>query len=380
MKDYACFCSPLSFFGSSLESAFEDEIEKEFEEFLTNYNKVSKKPLYRNGYYSRSLSTQFGFINIHLPRDRKSFFHPRFLPRYQRTNSSFKTKIENIILSSFSYSSCSSIINKSYSDVGYSISDKTISRYAKGIADKLKHFNSSPLPSSFEAVYLDATYLSYHSSNNSIKKVALCVALGLKYDGRYQVLAYSLDRTENLIVYTSILQNIKNRGVRKIGVIVSDGMSAIAKAATIVFKNTPFQICLTHVERNFKNNIPKSILHPFKSDFIKIRQNAKNYDEALKMYKELCDKYFSFSQLSPFWNIRPSSLFAYFTISSPDIRIKIRTSNPIESLNSHIKRRIRNRISCSSTTLTLDLFSVFTQFNENQLLKHPKIRNLNKTQ
>lgn len=376
--DYFCFTEQTKFFHSTLEEAFSDEIAAEFNEFIDNRNSdssIKSERLYRNGSYSRFISTPMGYINISIPRDRKSYFHPRFLPRYQRTNSTFRDKIDAIILKSFSYSSCASTINTIYEDKDFSISDKTVSRYAKAIAEKLKYFNSSPLPSSLFAVYLDTTYLPFHLPNNSIRKVGLSIALGLNTELRFQVLAYTLCSHETQKIYTELLNNIKSRGVDSVAVIVGDGMPGIEKACSVIYKNALFQQCLAHIKRNLKNYISDGIRSQFTRDFNKILKIAQSYDEAIELYNRLYEKYGSLSFFSPFWQIAPNKLFAYLKFSDKDLQVKIRTSNPIESLNSHIKRKIHNRIASSETTLLLDLFSVFTDFNSNQLTKRPKNKN-----
>lgn len=373
--DYDCFTEQTRFFHSSLEEAFNDEVNSEFNVFLDIHNVNASNGagrLYKNGFYTRSLSTPMGYLSVRIPRDRRSLFHPRLLPRYQRVNSSFKVKLDNIILKSFSYSSCASTITELYGDKNYSISDKTVSRYAKVIANKLKHFNQSHLPSSLVAVYLDTTYLPFHAKNNSIKKVGLSIAVGLTVEKKYQVLAYTLSPYETEKIYTELLENIKERGVQKVAVIIGDGFAGIEKAGSVVYKDALFQNCLTHIERNFKRNISDSIRPQFTRDFMKIVNTAQTYDEAIKLYNRLYDKYNSLSVFSPFWQIAPYKLFAYLKFNNKELRIKIRTSNPIESVNSLVKRRIHNRISSSETTLLIDLFSVFTSFNSNQLNKRPQ--------
>ena len=152
---------------------------------MDNYNSdssIKSERLYRNGSYSRFIST---------------------------LAEAFSNEIDAIILKSFSYSSCASTINTIYEDKDFSISDKTVSRYAKAIAEKLKYFNSSPLPSSLFDVYLDTTYLPFHLPNNSIRKVGLSIALGLNTELRFQVLAYTLCSHETQKIYTELLNNIK---------------------------------------------------------------------------------------------------------------------------------------------------------------------------
>lgn len=160
--------------------------------------------------------------------EQTKFFHSTL-------EEAFSDKIAAIILKSFSYSSCASTINTIYEDKDFSISDKTVSRYAKAITEKLKCFNSSPLPSSLFTVYLDTTYLPFHLPNNSIRKVGLSIALGLNTELIFQVLAYTLCSHETQKIYTELLNNIKSRGVDSVAVIVGDGMPVYNNVAVMVY-------------------------------------------------------------------------------------------------------------------------------------------------
>lgn len=47
----------------------------------------------RNGYGSKKLKSEFGEIDIKIPRDRKGEFEPKIVPKYQRNVSGIEEKV-----------------------------------------------------------------------------------------------------------------------------------------------------------------------------------------------------------------------------------------------------------------------------------------------
>ena len=47
----------------------------------------------RNGYSTKTLKSEFGEVEIQIPRDRKGEFEPKIIPKYQRNVSGIEEKI-----------------------------------------------------------------------------------------------------------------------------------------------------------------------------------------------------------------------------------------------------------------------------------------------
>ena len=79
---------------------------------------------------------------------------------------------------------------------------------------------------------------------------AFYVALGVKEDKTREVLAISNSPTESASGWEEVLKNIKVRGVKKIDLVVADGITGLEGKVLAQFPETKFQKCVTHFKRN----------------------------------------------------------------------------------------------------------------------------------
>ena len=83
-------------FRKYLERAVNSLLQAELTAFL-NYEKYDRAGFNsgnsRNGSYPRSFKTEYGELNLIIPRDRNGEFSQQTVPAYQRTNDSLETTI-----------------------------------------------------------------------------------------------------------------------------------------------------------------------------------------------------------------------------------------------------------------------------------------------
>lgn len=370
--------SRIDYSLSSLLSATQETINStlitEFNSFLNRakyQHSSTSKNNYRNGYYKRQLLSPFGVLNILMPRDRNSQFHSHLQP-YQRNLPDFQRQINALILSSLSYAKCSNLtstlVNSNYSDdTDFSISSKTISRYAKNLSTTLSNFNSAPITESFLTLFVDTTYFNFHKSDNHIVKLGLSIALGMNDKGQLKVLGFRVCDNENTRQYSALLNNLFERGLKSVSLVVADGMAGIEKVVKKIYPDAYFQTCLVHVKRNLKRWLSPDDYF----DFVKHLDfclKSETYKEAIQRYNAVYELLFIRKPYLPFWNIPPSHLFAFLHL--PKIfQKRVYTNNPIEGLNAVIKNKFRARISESETTLIIDLHNIFTTYNKSSCEK-----------
>ncbi len=79
-----------------------------------------------------------------------------------------------------------------------------------------------------------------------IKKLASYVILEINEDDRKEVLSIQIGENESSKYWLSILNELKNRGVKDILILYSDGLSGIKESINVAFPNTEYQRCLVH--------------------------------------------------------------------------------------------------------------------------------------
>lgn len=86
--------------------------------------------------------------------------------------------------------------------------------------------------------------------NHVIKKLAVYVILGINEEGRKEVISIQIGQNESSKYWVSVLNELKNRGVRDILILCADGLSAIKESINVAFPNTEYQRCIVHRVRN----------------------------------------------------------------------------------------------------------------------------------
>ena len=88
-----------------------------------------------------------------------------------------------------------------------------------------------------------------------VTKKAAYVVLGVNENGYKEIFGIWIGENETAKFWLSVLTDLKNRGVKDILIICSDGLSGIKQAIESVFPNTVQQRCIVHLygqERNYK--------------------------------------------------------------------------------------------------------------------------------
>ena len=144
--------------------------------------------------------------------------------------------------------------------------------------------------------------------NGVIRKLAAYVILGINAEGKKEVLTITIGDNESAKYWLSVLNELKNRGVKDILIICADGLTGIKEAISAAF--------LAALERVTEKWTPK-------------------YPNSMKRWKDNWDA------VSPIFKF------------STTVRKVIYTTNAIESLNSTYRKLNRQRSVFPSDTALL---------------------------
>ena len=110
----------------------------------------------RNGAYFRKVDTQFGEIEIQVPRDRNGMFHQHTLPDYKQHSNVLESMIIKLYSKGVTTREIADLIEKMY---GSHYSPAQVSNISKQMIPKVEAYHKRKLSDKFFCVYLDATYL-----------------------------------------------------------------------------------------------------------------------------------------------------------------------------------------------------------------------------
>lgn len=293
---------------------------------------------YRNGYKSKRVNSSYGAMEIDVPQDRKSTFEPQVVKKRQKDISDIDQKIISMYAKGMTTRQISETIEDIY---GFETSEGFISDVTDKIMPQIEDWQNRPLDEIYPILYIDAIHYSVRD-NGVIRKLAAYVILGLTVEGRKDVLTINIGDNESSKYWLSVLNELKNRGVKDIMVICADGLSGIKEAIATAFPNTEYQRCIVHQVRNTLKYVPDKDRKELAKDLKTIyhASTEEKAREALDMVSEKWTPKYpnSMKRWYDNWDVI-TPIFKF----SPTVRKVIYTTNAIESLNSTYRKLNRQR-------------------------------------
>jgi transposase-like protein len=108
---------------------------------------------YRSGYYSRSLVTRIGKLELRVPRDRDGRFSTELFERYQRSEKALVSALAEMYVQGVSTRKVKAVTEEL---CGHAFSASTISQINKGLDGALARFASRALEEAYPYLILDA--------------------------------------------------------------------------------------------------------------------------------------------------------------------------------------------------------------------------------
>ena len=207
---------------------------------------------YRNGYKSKRVNSSYGSMDIDVPQDRKSTFEPQIVKKRQKDISDIDQKIISMYAKGMTTRQISETIEDIY---GFETSEGFISDVTDKILSQIEDWQNRPLDEVYPILYIDAIHYSVRD-NGVIRKLAAYVILGINTEGKKEVLSITVGDNESSKYWLSVLNELKNRGVKDILIICADGLSGIKEAIAAAFPKTEYQRCIVHQVRNTLKYVP----------------------------------------------------------------------------------------------------------------------------
>ena len=308
----------------------------------------SDNPDYRNGTKPKTLRSTVGEIPIAVPKDRDGDFEPKVVPKYKKDISDIESKIISLSAKGLTTRQISSVIEDIY---GCEISEGMVSNITDKIMPDIEAWQNRPLSAVYPIVFVDCIHFSVRDEH-IVKKLAAYIILGISIDGHKEVLSITVGENESAKFWLSVLNSLKNRGVKDIFVLCADGLSGIKESIATAFPKTEYQRCIVHQVRNTLKYVANKDMKEFAKDLKTIYHAADEktgYEQMLKVKEKWDTKYpNAMERWVNSWDVI-SPIFKF----SETVRKVIYTTNAIESLNSTYRRLNSQRSVFPSDTALL---------------------------
>jgi len=294
----------------------------------------------RNGHSKKKIKSSFGESEISVPRDREASFNPMIVTK----RGNMVDGIENVIVSLYAKGMTNSDIEEQIREVySFDVSTSTISRITEKISGDIVAWQNRPLEPVYLIVWMDGIVFKVRENSKVINKT-IYIAVGLRRDGRKEVLGLWLGKNESAAFWMTVLTDIRARGTEDILITATDNLNGFTDTIKNVFPESKTQICVVHQIRNACRYVVWKDKKAFTADMKHI-YNAPNQEAARMALEDFAQKWndkYSYAIKSWRDNWEELTVFYEFPL---EIRKIIYTTNLIENLNGKVRKYTKNKLS-----------------------------------
>jgi len=321
-----------------VEEVLQQVLEAEMDEAIgaQKGERTSSRLGYRSGYYSRTLITRVGKLELRIPQDRQGRFRTEIFERYQRSEKALVAALAEMYVQGVSTRKVKAITEEL---CGHEFSASTISRINEHLDEELAKFADRHLEEEYPYLILDARYEKVRE-DGVIRSRAVLIAIGINCEGRRCVLAVELANRESQTSWKDFLLGLRKRGLTGVEFVVSDDHMGLKRAIVEILTGAVWQRCYVHFLRNALDHLPRKADDDCMMELRWI-YDRRNVDEVRRdlaawlakwgnKYRKLCD-----------WveaNIEETLAFYRLPLQHHK---HMKSTNMLERLNEEIKRRTR---------------------------------------
>lgn len=319
-------------FSGALEKMLEAEIDEhlgyEKNSILGNNSGNS-----RNGYGKKTIKSEWGESEISVPRDRNGSFEPRVIEKRQTRTDDIETRVLAMYAKGMSTRDIEDHLRDIY---GVEASPSLISRITDKLMPAVAEWQARPLDSIYPIVFLDGIIFKVRKDSRVINKCLYSV-LGINMEGRKDILGIWLSENESASFWTTVCNELKNRGVEDVLIACRDNLSGFSSAIETVFPKTEQQLCVIHQIRNSTKYVPYKDIKLVMAD-LKLVYGAPTLEDAEYRLEELREKWGKkYPQILKSWDANWTELSTYFKYPQ-EVRTLIYTTNAVEGFHRMLRK------------------------------------------
>ncbi|ANE82567.1 IS256 family transposase [Mycobacteroides abscessus] len=302
----------------------------------------------RNGYHTeRDVMTAAGAVTVKAPRvndkridpetGQRKRFSSAILPAWARRSTQVSEVLPLLYLHGLSTSDFGPALEQ-FLGSGAGLSPASITRLTAQWQDEAKAFGQRDL-SQVDYVYLwvDGIHLKVRLEQ---EKLCLLVMLGVRADGRKELVALADGYRESTECWADLLRDCRRRGMRAPVLAIGDGALGFWKALREVFPDTREQRCWFHKQSNVLAALPKSA-HPGALAAMKEIIGAEDIDKAQIAIAAFEQDYGAKYPKAVKKIVDDADVLLEYFRYPAEHWVHLRTTNPIESTFATVRLRTR---------------------------------------
>lgn len=299
----------------------------------------------RNGYTPKTLKSEFGEVDVQIPRDRKGEFEPKIVPKYQRNVSGIEEKVISLYARGMSTRDIGDQVRELY---GIEMSAEMVSRITDRITPEIKEWQQRPLDAVYPFVFMDAIHYRIKDEGRILNRASY-VVMGVTVEGNKDILGIWIGENETSKFWLGVMNDLKNRGVQDVLLFCVDGLTGLKEAINAAYPKAEIQRCIIHQLRNSFKYVSYKDVKAFSKDFKDV-YHAINEETAMEKLYELKAKWgkdYPFAIRS--WENNWDVLSPFYKFPE-EVRKIIYTTNIIEGLHRQYRKVTKSKTMFPSDT------------------------------
>ncbi len=245
------------FLQAALQALLQAALEAEMSETIgaEKGERTEARLSYRSGYYSRSLITRVGTLELRVPQDRGGRFSTELFQRYQRSEKALVGTLAEMYVQGVSTRKVKTVTEAL---CGHSFSASAISAINKSLDEALRAFAERRLSEPYRYLILDARYEKVREAGIIISQAVL-IAVAVDGDGQRQIIGVDLANRESRTSWRDFLLGLKDRGLFGVEFVVSDSHPGLKQAIREVLPGAAWQRCYVHFLRDAFDHLSRKL-------------------------------------------------------------------------------------------------------------------------
>lgn len=291
----------------------------------------------RNGKSWKTLKSEQGEVEIAVPRDRQGSFEPQLVRKHQTRWDGLDEKIIALYARGMTVRDIQAQLQEMY---GVEVSPGLISEVTDAVLEEMKAWQSRPLENMYPVLYLDALMVKMRHEGR-VENRAVFVAIGVDEEGQKDVLGLWSAAHEGAKFWLSVMTELKNRGLRDVYIVCTDGLRGFPQAIETVFPQAQVQTCIVHLLRASLNYVSWKERKTVAAD-LKPIYKAPTAEAAQEALDEFRAKWPKHQVVAEVWAKNWERVIPFFQFPE-EIRKVIYTTNAVESLHMSLRKVTKNR-------------------------------------
>lgn len=354
-------------FGEALSEILNAELDTEL-----GYEHGEKAPKNtsnrRNGKTRKTVrSSEFGDVDIAVPRDREGSFEPQIVKKNQKSVTGIEERIIAMYAKGMSTRDIEEHLRELY---GIEASPTLVSNVTNKLLPVIQDWQSRPLEEVYAIVFMDAIHYKVRQDGH-IRNKAAYIVLGIDLEGKKDILGIWIGESESSKFWLSVLNDLKNRGCQDILIASVDNLRGFSQAIEAAYPQAQIQKCVIHQIRSSTRFVGYKDLKAVTAD-LKPIYKASTEEAGLLELERFEEKWNGkYPIIAKSWRDNWTELSTFFQYP-PELRKIIYTTNIIEGFHRQLRKATKTKsVFPSDESLMKMLFLVAKDVSKKWTMRVP---------